>query len=96
MNASSKQPLAKGWDDILDILAAPDMWNIWALRRIYDRYRYTTGDFARVMLPETLAGIRREAMSRKQALAKGRPPIHTTTPEKRPLRRALTPPKGTT
>jgi hypothetical protein len=94
MQASPEQPLAKGWDNILDVLAAPDMSNIWALRRIYDRY--TTGDFARIMLPETLAGVRREAMSRKQALAKGRPPIHTTTPKKRPLRRALTPPKGTT
>jgi hypothetical protein len=69
MNASPKQPLAKGWDDILDI---PARWD-------------GEGRAART--------LRRR---RKQPLAKGRPSSHTTTPEKRPLRRAPTAPKGTT
>lgn len=75
-----KQPLAKGWDSILDVLCTADMtYGIYlpggALLRIDD-------------LPW------RQPLAK--ALAKGGPPIHTTTAKNRPLRRASTAPKGTT
>lgn len=69
MQASPKQPLAKGWDDILDVLARHD--GAWR-------------------------GVKTLWHRQKQPLAKGRPPIHTTTPKNNPLRRVPGRQKGTT